>query len=170
MIRTFPAALAAALLASLLTTAHAADTPPREPYGIALEGFAYPYPVHQLPLVNDGEQLSMAYMDVTSAQPNGRTVVLLHGRNFPSSYWAPVIKMLSEAGFSVVVLDQIGFGNDNSENAASTTANTTGRSMTFARRTTNLAARNTPSIASGTTARQSRARRNRRGRRSKKRT
>lgn len=110
MIRTFPAALAAALLASLLTTAHAADTLPREPYGIALEGFAYPYPVHQLPLVNDGEQLSMAYMDVTSAQPNGRTVVLLHGRNFPSSYWAPVIKMLSEAGFRVVVPDQIGFG------------------------------------------------------------
>ena len=25
----------------------------------------------------------MAYMDVAPAQPNGRTVVLLHGRNFP---------------------------------------------------------------------------------------
>jgi pimeloyl-ACP methyl ester carboxylesterase len=47
---------------------------------------------------------------VPPAQPNGRAVVLLHGRNFPSSYWAPVIKMLSEAGFRVVVPDQIGFG------------------------------------------------------------
>ncbi len=82
----------------------------REPYGIGLEGFAYPYPVNMLPLVNDGEQVRMAYMDVAPAQPNGRTVVLLHGRNFPSSYWAPVIKTLTDAGFRVVVPDQIGFG------------------------------------------------------------
>lgn len=109
MIRILPAALAAALLAAPLAS-HAADTTPREPYGIALEGFAYPYPVHLLPVVNEGEQLSMAYMDVVPQQPNGRTVVLLHGRNFPSSYWAPVIKMLSEAGYRVVVPDQIGFG------------------------------------------------------------
>lgn len=93
-----------------LTAAQAAEPAAREPYGIALEGFAYPYLVHQLPLVNDGEQLRMAYMDVAPAQPNGRSVVLLHGRNFPSSYWAPVIKMLSEAGYRVVVPDQIGFG------------------------------------------------------------
>jgi len=110
MIRILSAALAVALLAFPFTPTRAADSPPREPYGIALEGFAYPYPVHLLPVVNDGEQLSMAYMDVSPAQPNGRTVVLLHGRNFPSSYWAPVIKMLSEAGFRVVVPDQIGFG------------------------------------------------------------
>jgi pimeloyl-ACP methyl ester carboxylesterase len=109
MIRLLPAVLCTALLAAPLTS-HAANTAPREPYGIALEGFAYPYPVHLLPLINDSEQLSMAYMDVPPAQPNGRTVVLLHGRNFPSSYWAPVIKMLSEAGFRVVVPDQIGFG------------------------------------------------------------
>jgi pimeloyl-ACP methyl ester carboxylesterase len=37
-------------------------------------------------------------------------VVLLHGRNFPSSYWAPVIKTLTDAGYRVVVPDQIGFG------------------------------------------------------------
>jgi pimeloyl-ACP methyl ester carboxylesterase len=82
----------------------------REPYGIALEGFAYPYPVQLLPLVNDGEPLRMAYMDVAPATPNGRTVVLLHGRNFPSSYWAPVIKTLTGAGYRVVVPDQVGFG------------------------------------------------------------
>jgi alpha-beta hydrolase superfamily lysophospholipase len=45
-----------------------------------------------------------------SGQRNGRTVVLLHGRNFPSSYWAPVIKTLVDAGFRVIVPDQIGFG------------------------------------------------------------
>jgi len=72
--------------------------------------YPYPYPVSLLPLVNDGEQLRMAYMDVAPGQPNGRVVVLLHGRNFPSSYWAPVIKTLADAGYRVVVPDQIGFG------------------------------------------------------------
>jgi pimeloyl-ACP methyl ester carboxylesterase len=106
-------AVAAALAAMPLLSAAAAEAErplAREPYGIALEGFAYPYPVHLLPLVNDGEQVRMAYMDVAPAQPNGRTVVLLHGRNFPSSYWAPVIKTLNDAGYRVVVPDQIGFG------------------------------------------------------------
>ena len=98
------------ILAAGLACAQAAESAPHEPYGIGLEGFAYPYPVSLLPLVNDGEQLRMAYMDVAPAQPNGRTVVLLHGRNFPSSYWAPVIKTLGEAGYRVVVPDQIGFG------------------------------------------------------------
>ncbi|MEK9282661.1 alpha/beta hydrolase [Bradyrhizobium sp. ISRA442] len=110
MNRILSATLCAALLASPLASTHAADTTPREPYGIALEGFAYPYPVNLLPLVNDGENVRMAYMDVAPVQPNGRTVLLLHGRNFPSSYWAPVIRMLSEAGYRVVVPDQIGFG------------------------------------------------------------
>ncbi|MEA2835751.1 MAG: hypothetical protein QOD89_301 [Bradyrhizobium sp.] len=100
-----------ALLAALpLTVAHAAELAMREPYGIGLEGFAYPYPVSMLPLLNDGEEMRMAYMDVAAATPNGRTVLLLHGRNFPSSYWAPVIKTLHDAGYRVVVPDQIGFG------------------------------------------------------------
>src|SRR5215813_7606636 len=104
------AAVIGACILLPLMPAQAADTP-REPYGIDLEGFAYPYPVHLFPVVNDGEQLRMAYMDVgASGQPNGRTVVLLHGRNFPSSYWEPVIKTLAGAGYRVVVPDQIGFG------------------------------------------------------------
>jgi pimeloyl-ACP methyl ester carboxylesterase len=103
-------AISAALLIQFSTSASAAEPAPREPYGIDLEGFAYPYPVNLMPLVNDGEQLRMAYMDVAPAQPNGRVVVLLHGRNFPSSYWAPVIKTLADAGYRVIVPDQIGFG------------------------------------------------------------
>jgi pimeloyl-ACP methyl ester carboxylesterase len=110
MNRAFLCLSAAALLALPFMSGHAAEPAPREPYGIGLEGFAYPYPVSMLSLVNDGEQVRMAYMDVAPAQPNGRTVILLHGRNFPSSYWAPVIKTLNEAGYRVVVPDQIGFG------------------------------------------------------------
>ena len=114
MNRVFVAALSAALLILLSISASAAE---REPYGIGLEGFAYPYPVSMLPLVNDGEQVRMAYMDVAPAQPNGRTAVLLHGRNFPSSYWAPVIRTLNDAGYRVVVPDQIGFGKSSKPSA-----------------------------------------------------
>ena len=115
-----PAALFVRHLARLCSTCAVPRMPrpaTREPYGIGLEGFAYPYPVSMLPLVNDGEQVRMAYMDVAPAQPNGRTVVLLHGRNFPSSYWAPVIKTLNDAGYRVVVPDQIGFGKSSKPTA-----------------------------------------------------
>ncbi len=105
-----PLLLLASLAILSLAPGHASHAAEREPYGIGLEGFPYPYPVQMLPLTNDGEQLRMAYMDVPSQKPNGRTVVLLHGRNFPSSYWAPVIDTLTDAGYRVVVPDQIGFG------------------------------------------------------------
>jgi proline iminopeptidase len=95
----------------------AAEPASREPYGIDLEGFPYPHPVQLLPLVNDGEQLRMAYMDIAPVQPNGRTVMLLHGRNFPSSYWAPVINTLTNAGYRAVVADQIGFGKSSNRQA-----------------------------------------------------
>jgi pimeloyl-ACP methyl ester carboxylesterase len=112
MNRPFVAALFAALLTAFmalpLASGRAAEM--REPYGIGLEGYPYPHPVNMLPLVNDGEQLRMAYMDVAPTQPNGRVALLLHGRNFPASYWAPVIKTLTDAGYRVVVPDQIGFG------------------------------------------------------------
>ena len=59
----------------------------------------------------EGEALRLAYMDLKPAGAgNGRTVLLLHGRNFPSSYWEPTMKALAAAGYRVVVPDQIGFG------------------------------------------------------------
>jgi pimeloyl-ACP methyl ester carboxylesterase len=58
-----------------------------------------------------GERLNMAYMDVPPAgQANGRTALLLHGRNFPSSYWRASIEALTANGYRVLVPDQIGFG------------------------------------------------------------
>jgi pimeloyl-ACP methyl ester carboxylesterase len=82
-----------------------------EPLGIGLEGFAYPYPVHMFVIPEGGERLNMAYMDVPpEGDSNGRTALLLHGRNFPSSYWQATIKALAAGGYRVVVPDQIGFG------------------------------------------------------------
>jgi pimeloyl-ACP methyl ester carboxylesterase len=103
--------LACCLTIAALFAAFAASPAHAEAMGIALEGFPYPYPVHFMPLTLQGEDLRLAYMDVAPVGPsNGRTVVLLHGRNFPSSYWEPTIEALTEAGYRVIAPDQIGFG------------------------------------------------------------
>jgi pimeloyl-ACP methyl ester carboxylesterase len=87
--------------------AAAAEQRPR--YGPELQGFAYPWPVRHFRFVSQGESLDMAYMDVSAASPNGRTVVLLHGKNFCSATWQGTITALSGAGFRVIAADQIGF-------------------------------------------------------------
>jgi pimeloyl-ACP methyl ester carboxylesterase len=108
---TLRRALACCLTIAVLFSAFAAPQARAEVMGIALEGFAYPYPVHFMPLTLQGEDLRLAYMDLAPVgSSNGRTVVLLHGRNFPSSYWEPTIKALTEAGYRVIAPDQIGFG------------------------------------------------------------
>jgi len=51
-----------------------------KPGSITLEDVPYPYAVLYLPMTVYGQDVRMAYMDVApSGQPNGRTVVLLHG-------------------------------------------------------------------------------------------
>jgi pimeloyl-ACP methyl ester carboxylesterase len=81
------------------------------PLGIALDEYPYPYPVQFLPLDIQGQTVRMAYMDVSpTGSDNGQAVILLHGKNFYGSYWDKTIKVLSGAGYRVVVPDQIGFG------------------------------------------------------------
>jgi len=90
--------------------ARSAPTSYNEPLGIGLEGWPYPASVKFLPLAMAGQAVRMAYMDVAPAGPaNGRAAVLLHGKNFDSSYWSAPIGWLTQAGFRVVVPDQIGF-------------------------------------------------------------
>jgi pimeloyl-ACP methyl ester carboxylesterase len=104
----------AALTASLCLIAAGAfadeaDRP--KPLGIGLEEVAYPYPVQFLDLTIEGQLLRMAYMDVLPlGTPNGKTVVLLHGKSFSGDYWAEPIKMLTAKGYRVIVPDQLGFG------------------------------------------------------------
>ncbi|MEB0043561.1 MULTISPECIES: alpha/beta hydrolase [unclassified Pseudomonas] len=79
-------------------------------YGPQLEGFDYPYAAKNYAFESQGQRIQMGYMDIKpSAKPNGRTVVLLHGKNFCGATWEGTIKPLSEAGYRVVVPDQIGF-------------------------------------------------------------
>ncbi|MEJ7668129.1 MAG: alpha/beta fold hydrolase [Casimicrobiaceae bacterium] len=81
------------------------------PLGSALEAYPYPYPVHFLPIEIEGEVSRMVYMDVLPAnRGDGRSVLLLHGKNFYGSYWETTIKALTAGGYRVIVPDQIGFG------------------------------------------------------------
>lgn len=75
-----------------------------------LDGFEYPYKVAYLNLEVQGQTLRMAYMDVQPSTPNGKNVMLLHGKNFNGSYWKTTIEALSKKGYRVIVPDQIGFG------------------------------------------------------------
>lgn len=81
-----------------------------QPLSITLENVDYAHPVSFLPLNIEGQDLRMAYMDIKPAAPNGLSVLLFHGKNFAGYYWTNVIKTLSDAGYRVVVPDQIGFG------------------------------------------------------------
>lgn len=81
-----------------------------DPMGIALENWHYPYPVQMLQFEMEGRIVRMAYMDVKPENPNGQTLVLLHGKNFGSEYWAQTMKTMSLYGYRVIAPDQIGFG------------------------------------------------------------
>lgn len=88
-----------------------------QPLSICLEDYEYPYQVNFLDLNLEGQDLKMAYMDVMpQGRVNGKIVILLHGKNFPGSYWKDTIQVLSKSGFRVVVPDQIGFGKSSKPN------------------------------------------------------
>ncbi len=91
--------------------APAAPPPDVKPGSITCEECPYPYPSSYLPLTLYGQDVRIAYMDVPpNGTPNGHTVVLLHGNNFAGFYFGGPIDVLRNAGFRVVVPDQIGYG------------------------------------------------------------
>lgn len=101
--RSLPLMLAALLLAA--PAIHAAPV-----YGPELQGFTYPHALQHYQFRSQGTDMQMAYMDVAPAgKANGRTAVLLHGKNFCGATWDSSISVLSDAGYRVVVPDQIGF-------------------------------------------------------------
>jgi pimeloyl-ACP methyl ester carboxylesterase len=107
-LRTSHTALVAALLLGSAATATAQAADPV--YGPELEGFTYPYPVQQYEFTSQGTALHMAYMDVKpTGAANGRTAVLLHGKNFCGATWDATIKSLAGAGYRVIAPDQVGF-------------------------------------------------------------
>ena len=105
----YPTAVAATTVPLPAATAQPSN-PYNEPLGTSLEGWPYPGPDKFLPLTMEGQPVRMAYMDFSpTGSANGRSIMLLHGKNFDSSYWAGPIGWLRQSGFRVVVPDQIGF-------------------------------------------------------------
>ncbi len=78
-------------------------------YGARLEGFDYPFPVHLFRATAQGQTVEMAYMELAPVKANGRTIVLLHGKNFCGATWGDTARVLAAAGYRVIVPDQIGF-------------------------------------------------------------
>ncbi|MFV5629668.1 alpha/beta fold hydrolase [Acinetobacter oleivorans] len=78
-------------------------------YGEHLEGFKYPYPLQYFNFSSQQQNLKMGYMDVQPKNPNGQTVVVLHGKNFCGATWEETISFLTQNGYRVIAPDQIGF-------------------------------------------------------------
>ena len=78
-------------------------------YGPQLEGFDYPHPVSHYSFTSQKTPLDMAYMDVKPTNANGKTAVLLHGKNFCAASWEKTIDVLAQSGYRVIAPDQIGF-------------------------------------------------------------
>lgn len=80
------------------------------PLGANLEQFDYPFPVQWHEASSQGAPVRMAYIDVApTTGANGRTVVLLHGKNFCAATWGDTVKSLAARGYRVIAPDQIGF-------------------------------------------------------------
>jgi pimeloyl-ACP methyl ester carboxylesterase len=101
-------AVIALLLAAVFSAqlSAAADGPA---YGPELQGFDYGFPVAEFAFTSQQQPLHMAYIDVQPKNPNGRVVVLMHGKNFCAATWRTSIDALSAAGYRVIAPDQIGF-------------------------------------------------------------
>ena len=76
----------------------------------------YPYPLKSFPISMERINVKMVYMDVPSQHPNGKSVILFHGKNFDGAYWRDVIPVLNDLGYRVIVPDQLGFGSSDKPN------------------------------------------------------
>ena len=77
---------------------------------IDLSDYEYPHQVSFITLHEQGQDLRMAFMDVKPQKPNGKSIMLLHGKNFNGAYWGETIDALTAKGYRVIVPDQVGFG------------------------------------------------------------
>src|SRR5690606_34893279 len=102
------------LLFSLLTFLSvffkAQDLSALKPLDAELSTVTYPFPVQFKELKNQGQNLNMDYMHDKPERANGKTVVLLHGKNFNGYYSEETARSLQKERYRVVMPDQIRFG------------------------------------------------------------
>ncbi|SHF28651.1 Pimeloyl-ACP methyl ester carboxylesterase [Fodinibius roseus] len=98
------------ILLVLLSTASLFAQDRRPALGINLEGYDYPYPAEYFTFESQQQSMEMAFMYEEAGDPNGRTILLFHGKNFNGAYFGEVMQALLDEGFNVLAPDQIGFG------------------------------------------------------------
>jgi len=76
----------------------------------------YPAPSKSLELTIEGRTVQMSYMDIAPASPIGKTILLLHGKNFNGYYWKNLIPFLTKAGYRIIAPDQVGWGKSDHPN------------------------------------------------------
>ncbi|MEO5997179.1 MAG: alpha/beta hydrolase [Chitinophagaceae bacterium] len=87
-----------------------------KPIDMNMANVSYPFPVSFITITNQDETLKMAYMDLPPLKSNGKTIMLLHGKNFNGWYWETTARVLCENGFRVIIPDQVGFGKSSKPN------------------------------------------------------
>ena len=101
-----------ALCAAFAAVAHGTQCPSGPPKVDTFSGgfnYTYDWPIHYQQLQTQHQSLCQAYMDIHPKNPNGKTVVALHGKNFCSQTWNATAKVLLGQGYRVILPDQIGF-------------------------------------------------------------
>ena len=81
---------------------------PADLYG---SNYSYPWPVKLFNFSNQRQNLTMAFMDIPAKihHKNNKTAVLLHGGNFCGVTWSDTARHMSDAGYRVILPDDIGF-------------------------------------------------------------
>ena len=78
------------------------------PLDLRLSTWPYPYPTKEFKTSLQGTPASMVYMDVPAKGKQKGVVLLFHGKNFSSDYWAPTIAGLTQAGYRVIAPTKLG--------------------------------------------------------------
>lgn len=73
-----------------------------------LDGYDYPFKIHEFEFKSQRQELFMSYMDVNPKAK--KAIVLLHGKNFNGAYFEKTAEFLKAKGFRVIIIDQLGFG------------------------------------------------------------
>ncbi|MCY4508833.1 MAG: alpha/beta fold hydrolase, partial [Acidobacteria bacterium] len=82
-----------------------------KPGSITCDECPYPAPSRYLDINVYSQDVRISYMDIApTGTANGHVVLLMHGNNFGGFYFGDIIDGLTDAGFRVVVPDQIGYG------------------------------------------------------------
>jgi len=71
---------------------------------------AQQYTTKYLELSSQQQRITMAYVYEQTAANTGKTIVLLHGKNFSATYFNKMIAAFLNKGYNVLAPDQVGFG------------------------------------------------------------